>query len=65
MGVIESNSPLGEEVISAPDTVQAAVPFEVTVRTYGGGCIDPDGLEVSMEENLAILIPYDLLHHAW
>ena len=60
IGVIESNSiSLGAEVVSAPDTVQAGVPFEVTVRTYGGGCIEPDGLEVSMEGNLAVLIPYD------
>ena len=27
--------------ISAPDTVQAGVPFSVTVTTYGGGCIVP------------------------
>lgn len=27
--------------IVAPDTVQAGVPFSVTVTTYGGGCIMP------------------------
>ena len=60
VGIIESDSPLGEEVISAPNIVQAGAPFEVTVRTYGGGCIDPDGLEANVEGSLAVLIPYDL-----
>ena len=60
VGIIESDTSLGEEVISAPETVQAGVPFEVIVRTFGGSCIDPDGLEVNMERNLAVLVPYDL-----
>ncbi len=60
IGIIESDTSLGEEVISAPMTVQASVPFEVIVRTYGGGCIEPDGLEVEIEGNVAVLVPYDL-----
>ena len=46
-------------VITAPESVEAGVPFEVSVRTYGGGChsrgttdVDAIGLRVNVR-------PYD------
>ena len=59
-GVIESDIIPGEEVLLAPDTVQVNVPFEVIVQTIGGGCTEADGMDVEVEEGLAVLKPYDL-----
>lgn len=47
-------------VVDVPDTVEVGAPFEVSVRTYGGGCIRKDGTEVE-EDGLRIQIrPYDI-----
>ncbi len=50
-----------EEVILAPDTVQAGETFTVTVQTYGNGCVEADDVEVAITDNLAILTPYGLI----
>ena len=47
-------------VLGVPDTVVQATPFEVTVRTYGGGCIDQGDTEVSVTGRSAALRPYDI-----
>ena len=47
-------------VIEIPDTVAVGSPFEVTVRTYGGGCIDPGDTEVSVTGQAATVRPYDV-----
>lgn len=45
----------------APDTVQAGVPFAVTVTTIGPtSCWEPAGAEVRTEPGVAIITPYDL-----
>ena len=59
-GVIESDIIPGEEVLLAPETVRVNVPFEVVVRTIGGGCTEADGMDVEVEEGLRVLTPYDL-----
>ena len=58
-GVISSYGS-AEEVIRAPNTVQADETFTVTVRTYGDGCVEADDMEVTITNNLAILTPCDL-----
>ncbi len=60
VGIIEPNIALDEEVLSAPETVQAGVPFDITVRTIGGGCTEADGVEREVSERLAVLKPFDL-----
>ena len=47
-------------VITVPDAVEAGIPFELSVRTYGGGChtrgttdVDVTGLRVDVR-------PYDI-----
>lgn len=47
-------------VIQIPETVAVASPFEVTVRTYGGGCIDQGDTEVSLAGAVATVRPYDV-----
>jgi hypothetical protein len=47
-------------VLAIPDTVAVGSPFEVTVRTYGGGCIDPGDTEVSLTGQAATVRPYDV-----
>ena len=58
--VVTSDSPFMEEVLSIPNEVQAGVPFEVTVRTFGGGCTEAGDMEQEVTDNLAVLKPYDL-----
>lgn len=44
----------------APDTVQAGVPFTVTITTIGlRVCWKEAGAEVELRQNLAIVTPYD------
>jgi len=47
-------------VLQVPDTVAVGSPFEVTVRTYGGGCIDEGDTEVSVAGQAATVRPYDV-----
>ena len=47
-------------VLEIPDTVAVGSPFEVTVRTYGGGCIDPGDTELSVAGQAATVRPYDV-----
>lgn len=47
------------ETLSAPDTVVAGVPFEITVLTVGGGCVKLGDTELSVEPQMAELRPYD------
>jgi hypothetical protein len=47
-------------VVQVPETVAVATPFEVTVRTYGGGCIDEGDTEVSVTGRAAVVRPYDI-----
>jgi hypothetical protein len=46
-------------VIHVPETVAVGSEFEVTVRTYGGGCIDEGDTEVSVVGRSASVRPYD------
>ena len=46
-------------VIDVPDTVAAGVPFEVSVRTYGGGCISKARTDVRMEGDTVHVRPFD------
>ncbi len=49
-------------VIDAPDTVHAAIAFEVVVNTFGSsGCVQPDGVTLATGPALAVVIPYDLV----
>lgn len=50
-----------EEVVFAPETVQAGRPFSVTVQTFGDGCVEASDMEVTVTGNLAVLVPYDLV----
>ncbi|MGH7459264.1 MAG: hypothetical protein ACREKN_09340 [Longimicrobiaceae bacterium] len=59
IGVIEYHGS-SEEVILAPDTVRAGVPFEVTVRTYGVGCDRADAADTELIGGTAAIFPYDL-----
>ena len=46
-------------VIDVPDVVQADIPFDVSVRTYGGGCITKDITEVAVASLRADVRPLD------
>ena len=46
--------------IQVPAEVTRAVDFEVTVRTYGGGCIGQGDTEVSVDGRTAEVRPYDI-----
>lgn len=46
-------------VVEVPDTVEAGVPFEVSVRTYGGGCISKNGTDLRVDGLTADVRPYD------
>jgi hypothetical protein len=47
-------------ILTMPETVAVATPFDVTVRTYGGGCIDEGDTEVSLTPRAAEVRPYDI-----
>jgi hypothetical protein len=58
LGLIQfSHDPL---VIQHPETVAVASTFEVTVRTYGNGCVDQGDTEVSLVGAMATVRPYDI-----
>lgn len=49
-------------VIDAPDTVHAAIAFELVVNTFGSsGCVQPDGASLAAGPAHATVIPYDLV----
>src|SRR3954463_8882911 len=48
------------ESIVAPDTVMAGTPFEVSVRTFGGGCVDPGDTEIAIVGRVVELRPFDI-----
>lgn len=60
LGVIESDITVDEAVLSAPERAQVGVPFNITVRTIGGGCTEADGMESEVVGDLAVLRPYDV-----
>lgn len=48
-------------VISAPDSVEAGVPFTATITTIGlSGCWEAAGEDIELDRNLAVVVPYDL-----
>lgn len=47
-------------VVSLPDTVAAGVPFEVSVLTYGGGCVRQGGTDVTAAAGTHHITPYDV-----
>ncbi len=50
----------GTSAVRAPDTVQAGVPFEVEVATYGlDMCWKAAGAETSVKDEVAVITPYD------
>jgi hypothetical protein len=56
-----ARDPYDAPILVAPDTVQAGVPFDVTVTTIGAsGCWKADGARVSATAVLAVITPYDL-----
>jgi hypothetical protein len=50
---------VGDPFIDLPDTVDASVPFAVTVHTYGGGCERIGPTETTVEASAALVVPYD------
>lgn len=49
---------------SAPDTVQVGTPFEVSVRSYGGGCTRQGGTRVTANDFEALVEPFDVTDRA-
>ena len=47
-------------LIEVPAAVEAGTPFQILVRTYGGGCITRNGTDVESNGFQADVIPYDL-----
>ena len=46
--------------IDTPDAVNAATPFTVTVRTFGGGCIDQGDTQSSIVGSTVEVRPFDI-----
>lgn len=47
-------------VVQVPDTVPRATEFAVTVRSYGGGCIQQGDTEVRVSGRTVVIRPHDL-----
>lgn len=45
--------------IEVPDSVDAGVPFEIRVRTYGDGCTGPGPTEVVVTPDATVVSPYN------
>jgi hypothetical protein len=59
VGFVDSGG-ISTSPIVAPDTVQAEVPFTVTISTFGStGCIRPDQSQVQVAGSDATITPYD------
>jgi hypothetical protein len=59
LAVIDFGGGSDTVVFVVPDTVLKSTPFEVTVRTYGGGCVKQGDTEVSLTANVAEVRPFD------
>jgi hypothetical protein len=46
--------------VHVPETVAVGATFEVTVRTFGGGCVGEGDTEVSVTGRNAVVRPYDI-----
>lgn len=46
--------------VVVPDTVRAGEDFEVSVVTYGNGCVTSDTTEVQVSDQFAQVVPYDI-----
>lgn len=46
-------------VVAVPDTVQRGAPFEVSVATYGGGCMWIGPTKTMIWGNTIVVAPYD------
>ena len=46
--------------ISAPDTVQLGVPFEISITTYGNGCLREGATKVRVRGLQVDVTPYDI-----
>ena len=49
---------------SVPDTVALSTPFDVTIRTYGGGCTREGPTHVNTSGVDALVEPYDITNRA-
>lgn len=49
-----------EAVTQVPDSVRVGVPFEISVRTYGDGCVTGNGTEVQRHGRSVDVRPYDV-----
>jgi hypothetical protein len=47
-------------VLQTPDTVTVRTPFVVTVRTIGGGCVDPGDTQATVLGNVVEVRPFDV-----
>jgi hypothetical protein len=47
-------------VVEVPSTVSRGVDFDVTVRTYGGGCVDQGDTEIMLSGPDAEVRPFDI-----
>lgn len=47
-------------VVGVPETAEAGAPFDVTIRTYGGGCISKGDTEVTVRGLVVDVVPYDV-----
>lgn len=46
-------------VVTIPDTIAVGATFEVTVRTYGGGCETMGPTETTVRGDTILVVPYD------
>lgn len=58
-GILEFHGE-SRNVVSAPDTVTADEPFDVTVRTYGGGCDQKGETRVERADGVVVITPIDV-----
>lgn len=58
-GILEFHGE-SRDVVSAPDTVTAGEPFDVTVRTYGGGCDQKGETRVDRSAGVVVITPIDV-----
>jgi hypothetical protein len=52
----------GPEGVEVPPAVRAGEPLQVTVTTYGGGCIDEDTTAVVARAHMADVVPYQRVY---
>ena len=57
IGVIDAGT--STDALVMPDTVQAGVPFAITVTTFGS-CLRPDGVDIHVAGATADITPYDI-----